>query len=308
MPKTRYTLTIQQVFKSASLFKATTAAQILYMDEHGEIKYLDTRNSKTTGEQLAREGFTQGVRATNAEAVFTRLKNHIETDNHDDFETYLARNFYYPDVVNTETTETDGVHEVMETYYVRPNVEALFLENTARFKELVDLLLQKNNAQFIETFNLSLSGTLLPPEAVLGWDSKEINAQIGALREYSKHTKNRQKKSAIEHLMTNLDEIEAARNESKREDPNKAGLRNLHAKVAILCELQKADKALSEHKGWKRVITNVIAALFTLGIAQLIKWRVTGKPLLFNETTSQEKSTNIADAVIGQELRKTLKK
>ena len=255
-------------------------------------------------------GFKEGVQPSNLEKIHQKLEEYIKAKDAPNFEGLLKINFIYPGKVSSYNPHTDcsvgdwsTCHE--ETYNVRPNVEALFVDNNAYFAALVDLLLEANDDSLYDAFSKSLANTDLNNSTLFKWDrdiQTKALSQLNNLLAYGESLERKKDRLAKEKGETAkglaLVLSEKVNDRVFNESPdNKTKFENLKFKLQMVNQIHQHDKQFSVHRGWKRIIANICSILFTGGIANCFNYKLTGNKLFFNKTETEQKICNFQSEI-----------
>jgi hypothetical protein len=259
-----------------------------------------TVQSRAEFKDKASESTTTPVIISNANTLFEKLERAIEDNNKTEFNTLITSDFIYPGngkkENNNELTINDydfiynGDHHeryfVYEYYWVRPNIEALFWEHHELFRRLVSHLAEFGNADLHNIFVKSVQASRVPNIIFSNWDEKQkddIKDGIGKISTYGAqlvHAKVARGNDALtlaDDLNKQLNELPIDNSEVKWLDFKYTFIKKLHSK----------DADFIAHRGWKEIITNVAATIFSVGILNLINYCTTGSFLFFVNTATQ---------------------
>lgn len=256
----------------------------------------------------------QGVVTLNA--FVKRLVDAINHGSRENFVSILAEQYVFPTALGPErVTEIrlSGTHcandQAIATYtdifYVCPVIDALLL-NKAALKTLVDTLIIKNCPAWYQLFKMYILNTQFSVECLEWTMDMKTNtlARIDDMSAYAT-TLNRvspavKKAKRIEETVSSLrgaiDEYSLPRNQEPR-NLHEEQFKNLSFKLDLHARLEEHMDAFAEHRGYKRLLTNLMTLLFTAGVANLVHKASTGHWMFFNKTTTEEKVDKINDAL-----------
>ena len=266
-------------------------------------------------EKLKDEGYHQGVTPSNAQWLANAILDAIEKNNLKKFKEILSRNFIYAGKIDSFTNRTDAsqgdwYHQHYEIHTVRPVIEVLFFEHPGHLAEIMRKLNEKNDLRFYQAFEICISQnqsvTDLSLHALYAWTAEMKQNALNNLQDLQHYgetvantdhsPKAQQKANTIKTLSNNLNELIGKQAiHSNQADDYATKFATAAFKATFMQHVMQHHDELAQHRGYKRLIVNIIAAVCTVFIAQAIHYATSSNNnfWFFNRTTSQEKTHNI---------------
>jgi hypothetical protein len=241
----------------------------------------------------------------------------IETDDYNGFQKKCENTFHYSPLPDPELTssicvdyphlEQRKILEIKQRNYRSTTViEALFNDKHSNAcKDVIDLILKKDdgNRWCAILWGVFHKSGLSLTDKLYEWDTEmedHILETLEVMQDYAHKLfdnysdLSERKYTAISTTVYELKKaIESEDNPlrgplSEVEEPQKWFL-NLSFKLSLRKRLYEDDYLLSEHRGYTRLMVNLISLLFTFGTANLVNKLSTGDWLFFNKTTTMQK-------------------
>lgn len=259
-------------------------------------------------------------------SIRDELKCMIEADDYMGFEKKCESTFYYKPVSDTEFTSAICVDnprlqqrkilEIKQKNYDSTTViEALFHDKQSNAcKEIIDMILVKDDGYrwCAVLWGVFLKSGLADVKNFFEWDEEMEGNVLDTLKmmhEYAqtlfdKHTTLSEKKYvAISTMIYEMENAIGSNHNPLRgplsefEEPQKWFL-NLSFKLSLRKLINEDAYLLSEHRGYKRLVVNLMSILFTLGTANLVNRLSSGEWLFFNKTTTTQKAEEVEDTLL----------
>lgn len=282
----------------------------VWFNHCGESESIERGKVTDRGEWLKTQGFQVGVQPGYLDVIQNRLNAYIKEDDSANLKRLLQLDYIYPGVIDRQSdgdndhSRGEWDHTLYEVYWTRPILEALFVEKKIHLTAIIKSIILQDNPDIYAAFMESLQGTDIPARQVFAWDEamkKNTIDQLNMLKQYGSRLsekdtysmdKRKESLTIAEQLIDKIKDYQCA-----PASEQKALFKNLEFKLSVMSLLQSRDKTFEKHRGYKRIITNVLTILFTGGLANFMNRMVTGNWMFFNKTTTQEKITNIQSAV-----------
>jgi hypothetical protein len=221
------------------------------------------------------------------------------------FHTLLTLNFNYQYRGSGCNSGYNGTGELYQIWKVRPHVEALFIHDNNKFRSILKLLIEKKDPDLCKAFLMSLKGTDL--EKLPLWNEAnrmDTLGQITKLSEYGIALKNNKDNGAKNKGNRACEIAEKVMRKVVAKEPTVypttyiALLETMLFKLDMAKELRQSDKLFDTHRGiLKFLVTNICVSLLTLGIANLINYRMTGHVFFSPNTETQQRILNVQRAL-----------
>lgn len=259
-------------------------------------------------------------------AIRDDLKRMIIEDDYQGFQKKCQSAFFYKPVSDREYAsalcfENARTHRktVLEfkqkNYHCTSVIEALFHDKQSNAcKEIIDLILEKDDEYrwCAVLYQVFMNSGLSKTQNFYDWDEDMEREVLNHLKMMHKHagrlfekhsSLSEMKSEAISRMIYEMENaIDGRENPlrgplSKIEEPEKWFL-NLSFKLSLRKLIHQDAYLLSEHRGYKRFVTNLMSILFTLGTANLVHRVSTGEWLFFNKTDSTQKTEEVESSLL----------
>lgn len=245
-----------------------------------------TTSSTFHGDNVPSENHHFAYSVSDPRKIKTALLQLIASGDKKEFKKELIQHFIYPNRGLVEEGRYKGNHHIRtwtsQSFLTRPVIEALFLEHTGLFHEVLLAVMNAQNKELEEIFYASLI------------EIKEIPASLFIALNKAQREHLREQISALNSIREIPADFIIALNDrlnkmSESTDP----LLVLKEKLDLAQLVHSKDKEFIGMSNYKKICVNIVTILLSGCILNFMNLFVTGNFLFFNKNAAQTKIANI---------------
>jgi hypothetical protein len=253
--------------------------------------------------ELGLDVFYKKVHTKDPKVTCAQIKSFINSKQIDVVNQLLSEDFIYPECLkknswfNLFPKEKDTLKEEYETYVTCPFLEVIFFEYQELFYSLLSAVVRSKDQKIYELFINKLENTDIPKHIFTKWDgmtTKNIRNGIMDIERYSGKLLKEQSEKGYHALALARNLNSLIINPPNAVDKTaESKLEWLHFKLTFLKELHSKDEIFALHRGWKKIIANLVSLILTGCLMNVVKYYWTKNSVLCDKTESQKKVENL---------------